>query len=286
MGTLRGRTIALLENRRSREFASLVHELGGVAVSAPAVDEVACYDDFNSFFDGLARRRFSIAVLLSGASTSTLLDEADRRGCLAEIVRALREVTIACRGQKPADALKPYGLRPQITTARPHTTSELLRALSTVDVANRGIVLVHTGHRNRCVADDLRARGGRLTEVCPYESALPADPQPIADVVRYAIADRLDAVLFTNRVQCTHLFRVAADMNQAEGLALCLNRRVVVGAVGPVCADALRDAGVIPDVVPTAPSMPSLVQAVASYFETAAKRPSAPGHSGVAEGLT
>ena len=272
MGTRRGRTIALLENRHRREFASLVHDLDGVTVRAPAVDEVACYDDFNSFFDGLARRRFSIAVLLSGASTSTLLDEAGRRGCLAEIVRALREVTIACRGQKPADALKRYGLRPQITTARPHTTSELLRALSTVDVANRGIVLVQTGQRNRQVADDLKSRGARLTEVCPYQSALPADPQPIADLVRDAVADRIDAVLFTNRAQCTHLFRVAADMNQAQGLALCLNHRVVVGAVGPVCADALMAAGVVPDVVPDAPNMPSLVHAVAAYFQTDEKR--------------
>jgi len=273
MDTLRGRTIALLESRRSREFASLVHELGGVAVSAPAVDEVASYDDFNSFFDGLSRRRFSIAVLLSGASTSTLLEEASRRGRLADVVRALRELTIACRGQKPADALRPYGIRPQITTARPHTTTELRRALATVDVANRGIVLVHTGHRNRIIVDDLRSRGARLTDVCPYESALPADSEPIADLVRDAVADRLDAVLFTNRAQCTNLFHVAADMNQAEGLALCLNHRVVVGAVGPVCADALREAGVVPDVVPNAASMPSLVQAVAAYFATAAKRP-------------
>jgi len=286
MGTLYGRTIALLESRRSREFASLVHDLGGVPVSAPAVDEVACYDDFNSFFDGLAGRQFSIAVLLSGASTSTLLEEATRRRRLADVVRTLREMTIACRGQKPADALQPYGIRPQITTARPHTTHELLRALSTVDVVNRGIVLVHTGHRNHAVVDDLRSRGARLTEVCPYESALPADAEPIADVVRDAVADRLDAVLFTNRAQCTNLFRIAAEMNQAEGLALCLNRRVVVGAVGPVCADALREAGVTPDVVPSAASMPSLVHAVAAYFETDAKRPSESRESQATRGLS
>jgi uroporphyrinogen-III synthase len=286
MGTLCGRTIALLESRRSREFASLVHELGGVPVSAPAVDEVACYDDFNSFFDGLARRQFSIAVLLNGASTSTLLEEATRRGRLSDVVHTLRGVTIACRGQKPADALHPYSIRPQITTERPHTTHELLRALSTVDVVNRGIVLVHTGHRNRAVVDDLRSRGARLTEVCPYESALPADAEPIAEVVRDAVADRLDAVLFTNRAQCTHLFRIAAEMNQAEGLALCLNRRVVVGAVGPVCADALREAGVIPDVVPIAASMPSLVRAVAAYFETDAKRPPESRESRAPRGLT
>jgi uroporphyrinogen-III synthase len=57
-------------------------------------------------------------------------------------------------------------------------------------------------------------------------------------------------------------------MNQAEGLALSLNQQVVVGAVGLVCARALEGMGVIPDVVPRAPSMRSLINAVAEYFES------------------
>ena len=53
--------------------------------------------------------------------------------------------------------------------------------------------------------------------MCPYEWTLPDDIAPVTAVVRDAIAHRLDAVLFTNEVQCRHLFRVAADMSQAQG---------------------------------------------------------------------
>jgi uroporphyrinogen-III synthase len=272
MVTLNGRTIAILASRQSQELAALVQQLGGIAVTAPAMDEVECHDDFNAFFDGLAARRFSIAIFLSGAGASGLLREAERRGRLSEMLAALRQLSVATRGAKPMAALKRYGLRPQITTAPPHTTEELMRALSCIDVTDRGVVLVHYGERNLEVADTLRKRGARLKEVCPYEFMLPDDLSPITGVVRDVLARRVDAVLFTNRVQCRHLFQVAADMSQAEGLALTLNQNVVVGAVGPVCARALAKAGVTADVVPNASNMPSLIQAVAQYFEATTDR--------------
>jgi uroporphyrinogen-III synthase len=267
MSTLSGRRIALLESRLSHEIATLVHRLGGVPITAPAMDEVPCHNDFNVFIDGLAGRRFSLAIFLTGTGTLTLLGEAHRRGRLNEALAALRQTTIACRGAKPLAALKRHGLRAQITTGRPHTSRELMSALATVDVKDRGVVLVHYGERNVEIAESLRSRGARLDEVCPYEWTLPEDLGPITAVVRDAIAHRLDAVLFTSQVQCRHLFQVAAEMGQLEGLALSLNRDIVVGAVGPVCASALKKVGVTPDVIPASPNMPSLITAVADYFE-------------------
>lgn len=163
--------------------------------------------------------------------------------------------------------MKRFGLRAQITTARPHTTHELLDALATVDVNDRGVILVHYGERNAEIAEKLRARGARLDEVCPYEWTLPEDLGPITGVVREAIAHTIDAILFTSQVQGRHLFQIAADMGQLEGLTLSLNQDIVVGAVGPVCARALKNAGVTPDVIPASPTMPSLIKALADYFD-------------------
>ena len=267
MPSLEHRTVALLESRFSDELATLVRRLGGTPISAPAVGEVPCHNDFSAFIDGLAGRRFSLAIFLTGTGITTLFKEAERRGRLAEALSALKDLTIACRGAKPLAVLKRHGLRAQITTARPHTTQELLSALAAVDVKDRGVLLVHYGERNVVIAHALRARGARLDEVCPYEWALPEDTAPLESVVRDAIAHRLDAVLFTSQVQCKHLFEVAAEMGVSESLLLSLNRQIVVGAVGPVCAERLRQLGVTPDVIPSSPNMPALITAVADYFE-------------------
>jgi uroporphyrinogen-III synthase len=273
MGTLAGRKIALLEHRHREELATLVERLGGVPISAPAVGEIASHDDLRTFVDGVTDRRFSIAVFLSGAGPAMLLAEAERRGRRMEIVTALRQVMIASRGAKPIAPLKRYGLRAQITTAPPHTTHEIIAALRSIDVADRGVVLVHHGERNAAVAEHLLARRARLKEVSPYACALPEDLAPVAGVVRDAIAHRIDALLFTSQAQCRNLFQVASDMSRLQGLTLSLNQHVVVGAVGPVCANALRRAGVAPDVVPASPSMPALLNAVAAYFDA-----DQPGH--------
>jgi uroporphyrinogen-III synthase len=264
---LDNRTIALLESRRSAELASLVRRLGGIPMSAPAVVEVPRLDDFRTFIDGLTQRRFSLAIFLTGVGVTTLLDEAGRRKCKDEAIRALRETTIAVRGPKPLVALKRFGLRASIGTARPHTSAELLAALATVDVSGRGVLLVHYGERNVEIAGELRRRGARLEEVCPYEWTLPDDTTGMADVVRAATSHRLDALLFTSQVQCRHLFEVAAEMGVTESLIASLNRDVVVGAIGPVCAARLRVLGVTADVIPDAANMPALLSAVADYFE-------------------
>lgn len=267
MSRLDSRTIALLESRQHEELAALVRRLGGVPMSAPSVTEVPRLDDFRTFIDGLTGRRFSLAIFLTGVGVTTLIDEAERRGCRDEAIRALRDATIAVRGAKPLVALRKLGLRASVSTARPHTSAELLRALATIEVQGRGVLLVHYGERNTHIADALRWRGARLDEVCPYEWTLPEDTSPIAAVVRAAISNQLDAMLFTSQVQCRHLFEVAADMGVSESLASSLNRDVVVGAIGPVCAARLKGLGVTTDVIPAAANMPALLAALAEYFE-------------------
>ncbi len=267
MSRLDSRTIALLESRHRDELATLVRRLGGVPMSAPSVTEVPRHDDFRTFIDGLTERRFSLAIFLTGVGVTTLIGEADRRGGRDEAIRALREMTIAVRGTKPLAALRRLGLRASISTARPHTSAELMHALSTVDVQGRGVLLVHYGERNVEIADQLRRRGARLHEVCPYEWTLPENTEPIEAVIRAAMAGHLDAMLFTSQVQCRHLFEVAADLGVAASLTTSLNRDVVVGAIGPVCAARLRALGVTTDVIPAVANMPALIAAVAEYFE-------------------
>jgi uroporphyrinogen-III synthase len=136
-----------------------------------------------------------------------------------------------------------------------------------VDLRDMPLLLLHYGERNAAIVDEMRDRGALVDEACPYEWAMPDNPQPIAAVVAGALTGRLDAILFTSQIQCRHLFQVAAEMQLADELGAVLNRNVVVGAVGPVCALALNEFGVTADVIPAAPNMASLLAAVGDYFE-------------------
>ena len=266
MPPLSGRTIALLESRMSDELAAMVVRLGGTPVSAPAVKEVPHLHEAAEQVTALLAGRYRAVIFLTGAGVSAVLREAEKQGQLTPLREALTAVTVAARGPKPLAVLKRHGIPVRVTTVKPHTSRELLAALADVPFGGTPTLLVHYGERNAELSTALRARGARLAEACPYEWALPDDPHPLAALVRDVLEMRIDAILVTSQVQGRHLFQVAREMRLAHELAAALNRTVIVGAVGPVCASALKEYGVTVDVMPAAPNMASLITAVSDYF--------------------
>lgn len=263
---LPGTRVALLESRMSGEIAEMVRRMGGVPVPIPSVREVPREAEAAAFVDALVAGRFGIVIFQTGAGASAILKEAERRGVLPAVLARLQETTIVCRGPKPTAVVRRYGLPSPIVSARPYTTHELNEAVQPLDLAAHEVGLVHYGDRNRELAEALRARGANVSEVCPYEWALPDDLEPLRTLVRDT-ASSVDAVAFTSQVQVRNLFAVAAMMGLDKELAAALNDEVIVAAVGPVCADALRRVGVTPDVEPADPKMGPLLIALADYIE-------------------
>jgi uroporphyrinogen-III synthase len=267
MRALEGWTIALLESRRGAELAALVRQAGGTPVSAPSVQEMERPDEVRRFAGDLTAGRFDLVVFLTGTGVNALLNDARQRGVFDKMIAALRYATIACRGPKPLAALKRHGLTPLVTTAKPHTSGELLDALTQVPLDGHRVALVHYGERSAGISEELRGRGAVVDDVCAYEWALPADERPLIDLIEQVVAGRVDALLVTSQIQFRNLRAIARQGARDQELAEALRGEIVIGAIGPICATAIREAGVIPDVMPAAANLPSLVRALADYFE-------------------
>jgi uroporphyrinogen-III synthase len=262
---LTGWKIALLEARLASEAASLVRRMGGEPVSVPALREepVPSGPAVASFLGLLNRGELAFVVLQTGVGVSALALEADRLGRKRDLVYGLESVRIVSRGPKPASALAALGLRPTISTASPHTTTELRALLEPLPLENAGVGVLHYGERNETIAAALRRRGASVHELTLYEWRLPEDLAPLKALAAQILAGEVDAVAFTTQVQVRHLFGVT-DFNLRPALAQALERRVVTGAVGPTCAAALRARGVHDVVVPQNPKLGPLFAALAS----------------------
>jgi uroporphyrinogen-III synthase len=267
--SLSGKRIALLEARMSREIASMVERYGGTPYPVPAVREAPLDrpQETGAFIDALCAGRFAIIVLTTGVGVTALLREAEQRGRLDAALEALRRATTVCRGPKPVAVLRRHDVPVGLTAPEPHTTTQLLDALWRLDVADRTIAFVHYGEKNETAADGLRARGAMVEDVCLYEWRLPEDVAPLERLVGEIVDGRVDAVTITSQIQIRHLFQVAERLDRSRALADALNTRVVVAAVGPACAAALRSFGVIPHVQPSHPKMGPMMLALADYFD-------------------
>jgi uroporphyrinogen-III synthase len=267
--SLQGKRIALLEARMSGELSSMVERLGGRPYSVPAVRETPLDqpEETARFVDGLCTGRFDIVVFMTGVGATALLREAERFGRLDGALAALRRATTVCRGPKPVAVLRRNDVQVNATAAEPHTTAELLESLDAVGVKGRTLALVHYGERNETAADGMKRRGAVVDELCLYEWRLPDDVAPLERLVGEIIEGTIDALAVTSQIQIRHVFQIADKLGKSEALADALSRKVVVAAVGPVCAAALRSHGVVPHVQPSHPKMGPMLLALADYFE-------------------
>ncbi len=266
-GHLNGARVAVLEARFSETLATLVEMYGGRPYAVPALREaVVSSPRIDQLIGGIARGRFSTVIFQTGVAVTRLLDEAERRSMLTEVLERLRKCTTIARGPKPAAALSRVGIKPTLTIHEPYTTQELLSKLSAIDVDRKYVALLHYGERNRELSLALRTRGARLAEFLLYEWQLPLDTMPLQTMVREIVAGNVDAVAFTNQIQIRHLNHVAEELGLGDDLANALSRRVVVASIGPSCTHHLRQLGIHPRVIPPTPKMRPLISSLSDYF--------------------
>lgn len=263
--TLAGATVALLEARMESELASLVRRHGGEPVCVPALREVErdCAAEAADAIDATTRGS-AVVALATGVGLARWIAVATALGRGPELREGLVRATVVCRGPKPVAGLKREGLVAHVRAEPPHTTTEFIRALDTVDVRGRDAVFVHDGGGSPVVPAALAERGAPVHQVRPYEWALPEDVTPLRDLVTAIIAGRVRALAITTQVQARHLFEVAQTMGATDALSSALRDRVIVAAVGPTCARALTELGAPPHVMPENAKMGPLVTALAS----------------------
>ncbi|HEY3083658.1 MAG TPA: uroporphyrinogen-III synthase [Chloroflexota bacterium] len=262
-----GRVIALLEARRASELAQLVAAYGGVARSAPALREEPLddHDAIAAFLDRLRARPADLVLFQTGVGTRALFRGVEALGRIDEWRAALERALVAVRGPKPTAALRELGVRIDARAEEPYTTAELLAALAPHELDGRLVVVQHYGEANRELVAALRGRGAEVLEVEVYRWALPEDTAPLEELLRDLPGGAVDALVVTSQVQVRHLFEVAARLGLAATLPEVL-RGMLVAAVGPVAARALRERGVRVDLEPEHPKMGALVAALAGHF--------------------
>ena len=264
---LGGLRVALLEGRMGTELSRLVMRHGGVPVHAPAVREIPIDASavVGRLVDALESGQVDTVVFLTGVGVETLLREAERVGRRQELEDGLRRTTTVVRGQKPRAALRRHGLPISLMVDEPYTTTEVIDALLRLNLRQRGIALIHYGEQSDAIGDALRAAGSRVLDVSVYAWGLPEDTTGLERLVEKIIAGDVDAVAFTSQVQIRHLLLVSTRIGRTLKLLNALNEGVVVAAVGPTCAEALRAVGVPPHVVPANPKMGPMVVALAEH---------------------
>jgi uroporphyrinogen-III synthase len=260
---MKSKVVAILETRTGAHLAELVARRGGVPMLAPALEEVPDVDP-QAVLSLLERWRvdpFKICIFQTGVGTRALFAATDAAHLTMQLKELLAASMIVVRGPKPVGELNARDIRIDIRAASPFTTETVLTALAGTAVKDCSVLVQRYGATNQALAQALEARGATVHEIATYRWALPANTQPLVDLLHALRQGRVDAVVFTSAVQMHNLYAIAQKAGNAADLAGHLNRSVVA-SIGPVCSRTLRDYGVTPTLEANPPKLGPLLSAL------------------------
>ncbi|HTW23001.1 MAG TPA: uroporphyrinogen-III synthase [Candidatus Baltobacteraceae bacterium] len=257
---LAGLHVLSFESRRAGEMAKLIAAYGGKGTVAPSMREVPLESNTEAiaFARTLAGGGFDMAIFLTGVGVRALARVVQTIYSVEQFAEALRRIPIVARGPKPVAALKEIGVPVTLAVPEPNTWHDLLRAVddksASLPLAGRRVAVQEYGVSNPELLAALAERGAQLTRVPVYQWALPEDTGPLRAAVHAIVDGQADIVLFTTSVQIVHLLQISREMNLEPQLRASL-ARIVVGSIGPVTSEELREQGITPDFEPVHPKM-------------------------------
>jgi uroporphyrinogen-III synthase len=254
-----------LESRRSREMGLLITNHGGQATVVASTREIPSEPNAeeSGFAQALVQGQFQVVIFMTGVGTRALAKAIEPACPRESLVAALNKVTVVARGPKPVAVLREFGVSIALAVPEPNTWREILQVLDqssqTIPLKGANVAVQEHGVPSRELYAGLTERGAQVFPVPVYKWAPPADAEPLRLAIRDLSSGKFDVVLFTSSVQVHHLFRFADEIGQHQNAANAL-RRAVVGSIGPVTSETLREYGIIPDLEPSHPRMGLLVR--------------------------
>jgi uroporphyrinogen-III synthase len=245
-GVLDGFTVGITADRRADEQAALFERRHAAVLLGPSIRTLPLGDDDNlrHVTEAVIADPPQVLVANTGLGIRSWFGAAESWDLGEALLDALREARIYARGPKASGAVHSLGLE---VAGRP--ASERLRdcvelVLAELRPGDR-VVLQRDGGPPPPESEVLRAAGAAVLELPIYRwQAATDDPRPALRLAEGVITGRVHAVTFTAGPAITSWFELAT----AAGLDDALRGRlasgsVVVGCVGPICAEVAEASG-------------------------------------------
>lgn len=261
--------VAYLESRAGEQMGKLIERLGAVALHAPALAEAPDVDpdQLRAWIDAWQDAPDAVVIFQTGVGVEALDSALTQLGLVARFRQLLEVATVAVRGPKPTAALRKRQVRIDLSAASPFTSETLLAALDATPLAGRRVYLQRHGGQSPELVAGLRARGAEVEEITAYRWSLPTDTAPLDRLLDALQQGRIDTVVMTSASQIQNLLTHAHSRGLSQACIDAL-ARVRVLSVGPVCSEALRQAGVVVTAEASPPKLGPLMELLAEHLRS------------------
>lgn len=236
-------------------MSALLRRYGAIPTEVPtiAVEPPRTPAQMERAIKGLVDGRYAWVIFTSANAVKAVWEKFSEHGLDA---RHFGGVKIACIGPATAEAVRGFGINPELVPEGEQTTEGLLKEFAPyddlLDPVGR-VLLPRADIATEALAAGLQEKGWEVDDVTAYRTVR-ASPPPaeIRDAIK---SGGFDAVLFTS----------SSTVRNLVGIAGKPHARTVVAAIGPRTAETATEFGLRVDVQPAQATVADQVEALAEY---------------------
>jgi uroporphyrinogen III methyltransferase / synthase len=237
------------------EMSERLRAYGAVPVEVPtiAVEPPRSPAQMDRAIKGLVTGRYGWIVFTSVNAVKAVREKFAELGLDA---RAFAGVKVACVGESTADAVRAFGIQPELVPAGQQTSEGLLADFppydDVFDPINR-VLLPRADIATETLAAGLVERGWEIDDVTAYRTVRAAPPPaPVREAIK---GGGFDAVCFTS----------SSTVRNLVGIAGKPHTKTVVAVIGPHTATTAQEFGLRVDVQPETAAVAPLIDALAEF---------------------
>ena len=257
------RVLVTRPREQAAEFVAQLQALGADPIEAPMI-RIAEPTDYAPLDEACAAiDEYDWVVFTSGNAVDAFMG---RLLASPADARALHGVKLCAIGAGTAERFTRFGLKVDLMPAESRAESVVAALLEVGTIKGERFLLPRADIGREVIGEELRKRGGLVTEVIAYRTvAIDPERDGEPDVYRMLLDRRIDVVTFTSPSSV----RSFAELYGADAAADLLHT-TNVAAIGPVTAEAAAQLGITCSIVPTQYTIPALCAAIVTHFEGAA----------------
>jgi uroporphyrinogen III methyltransferase/synthase len=237
------------------EMSERLRGYGAVPIEVPtiAVEPPRSPAQMDRAIKGLVTGRYGWIVFTSVNAVKAVREKFAELGLDA---RAFAGVKVACVGETTADAVRAFGIVPELLPTGAQSSEGLLADFppydDVFDPINR-VLLPHADIATETLAAGLVERGWEVDDVTAYRTVRAAPPPaPVREAIK---GGGFDAVCFTS----------SSTVRNLVGIAGKPHAKTVVAVIGPATAATAQEFGLRVDVQPETAAVAPLVDALAEF---------------------
>ncbi|WP_462203449.1 bifunctional uroporphyrinogen-III C-methyltransferase/uroporphyrinogen-III synthase [Frankia sp. CcWB3] len=244
---------------RTKEQAAILSDLlrshGASPLEVPtiAVEPPRTAAPMERAITGLVSGRYQWVAFTSVNAVKAVQEKVEERSLDA---RAFAGVKVAAIGEATADALRTFGIRPDLVPSGQQSSEGLLADWpdfdDTLDLLDR-VLLPRADIATETLVAGLKERGWQVDDVTAYRTVRAAPPP--ASIREALKGGRVDAVVFTSSSTVRNLVGIAGKPHETT----------VIAVIGPATAATAQELGLRVDVQAPEASIPALVGALAEF---------------------